>query len=245
MKKASKQLIVASQEIIVQKIFYKVRELICSDKYHQADILKVGNADIYEKLFDGTETDFLSFMKIRDWSLSRDDLKEFSINRFAKNDFLNPILLSLAWGYGAEDVGPSRAYRFYRDKSNVDLLMEVRDYLKGEKINYGEQLKKISAAFNGVGDIFASKILYTLSFGINNKSNLPIILDRRVVRSLREIIGDEVKVRYCSLDSSGGVSSITKDKYDIFCSEISSVAQLLEINSADVENILFNWRGGK
>ncbi len=245
MKKIEQATIAASEEWVVSQISEKISELMLDKSNTKAEKLRIDNSDIYDKLFDDLSLSFLQELKERGWSISRDDLESFCLRAYGLGDVLNPILLAMAWGYGAEDVGPSRVYRYYQEAVASNFISNLRQELQSHEVNYGQLLKQISGSLTGVGDVFASKILYALSFGIKDKKNLPIILDRRVVRSLRKVINDDqVRMRYCSFDAGGGVTNITKDKYNIFCREISLVGERLNMSSADVENVLFNWRGG-
>jgi hypothetical protein len=218
-----------------------------------AGILEIGNRGAYQKLFSGEG--FLNFLASCNMQLQRDKLEAYAIESFNNDDYLNPVLATVAWGYIGLDVGPCRVFKLLSQKEQLHLnekLKELRNNLLKED-NELTQLKQayrwLKENLDGVSDVFASKILYILSVELKIKAH-PVIIDRRVINSIAKISADLVN-KYCRRDAANNVTS-TPNRYINYCKDIGVASDLLnkdcaipnEWKSSDIELVLFNWNGG-
>ncbi len=200
--------------------------------------LRIGNRQIYKKLFENEG--FFDFLSKSNMEIEREKLELYARECFDKEDFTNPLLATMAWGYIEEDVGPCRVFNLWNDSDrfNNKVLSEVRCKLKENDIASAYKWAKTLA---GVGDVFASKILYILSVGIA-MDYYPVIIDRRVINSIDKI-SPELVGRYCRRSKSGDISS-GKQNYLDYCKDLARISKELNCLPSDIELILFNWNGG-
>ena len=71
--------------------------------------LRIGNRQIYRKLFENEG--FFDFLSKSNMEIEREKLELYARECFDKEDFTNPLLATMAWGYIEEDVGDRKSTR--------------------------------------------------------------------------------------------------------------------------------------
>jgi len=163
--------------------------------------------------------------------ISRENIINFFSNH--NNNLLEGFLMSMIWGFGEANYGPSRVSKMLNIDDEVNIILNNAKVAISEN-GLIEAYNLIKNNIPQIGVSFISKFLYFLGRGVS-VDNYPLIFDKRVATTMVRLCGLETDV-YEIINIQPKTSAVSYKKYNDL---IHNEAERINVEADQIEYFLF------